>query len=146
MTDQQDLPPPSELGTKEYWDNQYETEKKNFDEVGDKGEVWYGEAAMNRMVRWIEKNIDSESKIIDLGCGNGLMSIELYEAGFHNVDGVDYSENAIDLAKKLAQDSEITDLNFFRCDILSSLQPELVNKYMVCVDKGTYDAIRFVHK
>ena len=57
MTDQQDLPPPSELGTKEYWDNQYETEKKNFDEVGDKGEVWYGEAAMNRMVRWIEKNI-----------------------------------------------------------------------------------------
>jgi hypothetical protein len=57
MTDQQDLPPPSELGTKEYWDNQYETEKKFFDEVGDKGEVWYGETAMNRMVRWIKKNI-----------------------------------------------------------------------------------------
>ena len=74
------------------------------------------------------------------------MSIELYEAGFHNVDGVDYSENAINLAIKLAQDSDITDLNFFKCDILSSLQPELVNKYMVCVDKGTYDAIRFVHK
>ena len=34
---------------------------------------------MTRMVRWIEKNIDVESKIIDLGCGNGLMSIELYE-------------------------------------------------------------------
>ena len=70
----------------------------------------------------------------------------LYKAGFHNVDGVDYSEQALDLANKLAKDSDITDLNFFRCDILSSLQPELVNKYMVCVDKGTYDAIRFVHK
>ena len=68
---------------------------------------------MNRMVRWIEKNIDPESKIIDLGCGNGMMSIELYEAGFHNVDGVDYSENAIDLAKKLALASDIEDLNFF---------------------------------
>ena len=85
--------------------------------------------------------IDSESKIIDLGCGNGLMSIELYEAGFHYVDGVDYSENAIDLAQKLAQDSDITDLNFFKCDILNPLQPELINKYMVCIDKGTYDAI-----
>ena len=34
---------------------------------------------MTRMVRWIDKNIDVESKIIDLGCGNGLMSIELYD-------------------------------------------------------------------
>ena len=68
---------------------------------------------MNRMVRWLEKNTDPESKIIDLGCGNGMMSIELYEAGFHNVDGVDYSQHAIDLAKKLAQDSDIADLNFF---------------------------------
>ena len=40
---------------------------------------------MTRMVRWIDKNIDVESKIIDLGCGNGLMSIELYEvAGLFN--------------------------------------------------------------
>ena len=38
---------------------------------------------MTRMVRWIEKNIDVESKIIDLGCGNGLMSIELYEVAGH---------------------------------------------------------------
>ena len=48
-----------------------------------KGEIWFGEAAMTRMVRWIEKNIDVESKIIDLGCGNGLMSIELYEVAGH---------------------------------------------------------------
>ena len=38
---------------------------------------------MTRMVRWIEKNIDVESKIIDLGCGNGLMSIDLYEVAGH---------------------------------------------------------------
>ena len=128
--------PSSELGTKEYWDKQYELEKKNFDEIGDKGEVWFGEAAMNRMVRWLERNISSESKIIDLGCGNGIMSIELYEAGFHNVDGVDYSDHAIDLAKKLAQDSDITELNFFTCDILNSLPTELVNKYKVIQDQN----------
>ena len=38
---------------------------------------------MTRMVRWIDKNIDVESKIIDLGCGNGLMSIELNEVAGH---------------------------------------------------------------
>ena len=37
------------------------------------------------------------------------MSIELYEAGFKNVHGVDYSANAIDLARKLAEDSGLQD-------------------------------------
>ena len=37
----------------------------------------------------------------------------LYKAGFHNVDGVDYSEQALNLAHKLAKDSDIPDLNFF---------------------------------
>jgi len=63
-------------------------ETKSFDEMGDKGEIWFGEAAMTRMVRWIEKNIDVESKIIDLGCGNGLMSIELYDVAKHFNPGV----------------------------------------------------------
>ena len=91
------------------WDQQYLLEKKNFEDIGDKGEVWFGENAMNRMVRWLEKNVDADSQIIDLGCGNGLMCLELHEAGFKNVCGVDYSAHAIELAKKLAQDSQLHD-------------------------------------
>ena len=30
---------------------------------------------------------------------------------------------------------------FQKCDILSPLPPKVVNKYKVCIDKGTYDAI-----
>ena len=55
VTNEEQELPSSQLGTKEYWDKQYELEKKNFDEIGDKGEVWFGKAAMNRMVRWLEK-------------------------------------------------------------------------------------------
>ena len=84
-------------------------EKKNFEDIGDKGEVWFGENVMNRMVRWLEKNVDADSQIIDLGCGNGLLCLELHEAGFKNVCGVDYSAHAIELAKKLAQDSQLHD-------------------------------------
>lgn len=62
---------------------------------------------MNRMVRWLEKNVDSNARIIDLGCGNGVLSLELVEAGFKHVDGVDYSQHAIELAQKLAKDSDL---------------------------------------
>lgn len=59
------------------------------------------------MVRWLEKNVDEQAKIIDLGCGNGVMSLELVEAGFQHVHGVDYSQHAIDLAQKLAKESDL---------------------------------------
>ena len=94
------------------WDKQYLLEHKNFDEIGDRGEVWFGEAAMNRMIRWLEKNVPQSSKIIDLGCGNGVMCIELYEVGFKNVLGVDYSSHAIELAQKIAIENDIHDLQF----------------------------------
>ena len=94
------------------WDKQYLLEHKNFDEIGDRGEVWFGEAAMNRMIRWLEKNVPQSSKIIDLGCGNGVMCIELYEVGFKNVLGVDYSSHAIELAQKIAIENDILDLQF----------------------------------
>ena len=94
------------------WDKQYQLEQKNYDEIGDRGEVWFGEAAMNRMIRWLEKNVDTSSHIIDLGCGNGVMSLEMYDVGFKNVLGVDYSSHAIELAEKLALENDIQDLQF----------------------------------
>ena len=67
---------------------------------------------MNRMIRWLEKNVETSSHIIDLGCGNGVMSLEMYDVGFKNVLGVDYSSHAIDLAEKLALENDIQDLQF----------------------------------
>ena len=105
-------------------------EKKNFEDIGDKGEVWFGENAMNRMVRWLEKNVDADSQIIDLGCGNGLMCLELHEAGFKNVCGVDYSDHAIELAKKLAQDSGILDSDQVQFSVSNSEEHFLYNKIL----------------
>ena len=94
------------------WDQQYLLEQKNFEEIGDRGEVWFGEGAMNRMIRWLEKNVSTSSNIIDVGCGNGVMSIELYEVGFKNILGVDYSSHAIELAQKIANENENEELKF----------------------------------
>ena len=82
----------SKLGTKEYWDSCYDTENVNFDDHGDVGEVWFGEEAAARVVTWLEDreqegDISLDSAILDLGCGNGVLSVDLSKAGFTNVTG-----------------------------------------------------------
>ncbi|XP_032221343.2 EEF1A lysine methyltransferase 2 isoform X2 [Nematostella vectensis] len=71
--------PPSELGTKQYWDSAYETELSNFDDHGDVGEIWFGEGCLNRMIKWIKKcpRITKNSSILDVGCGNGMLLVPL---------------------------------------------------------------------
>lgn len=57
-----------ELGTKEYWENSYLNEIRNYKTHGDVGEVWFDEDSQFRVITWMSKNdIKSESKIIDLG-------------------------------------------------------------------------------
>ncbi|XP_059153827.1 EEF1A lysine methyltransferase 2-like [Physella acuta] len=136
----------SELGTQEYWDNAYSRELKSFDEIGDVGEIWFGEEAQHRVVNWIanKSGLPSTAKILDLGCGNGLLLLALTEENFTNLTGVDYSEGAIQLSKSIANKEGVTDINFLVCDLLSTSSVEDLSKqgpFDVCVDKGTYDAI-----
>lgn len=57
-----------ELGTKEFWENSYSNEIRNYKSHGDVGEVWFDEDSQFRVISWMIKNdIKSESKIIDLG-------------------------------------------------------------------------------
>jgi ubiquinone/menaquinone biosynthesis C-methylase UbiE len=43
---------------------------------------------------------NKELKIIDVGCGTGLVGRELERAGFVNFDGIDISKEMIDIAKR----------------------------------------------
>jgi SAM-dependent methyltransferase len=42
---------------------------------------------------------DSKLKIIDVGCGTGLVGLELKNLGFSNFDGIDLSQEMIDVAQ-----------------------------------------------
>lgn len=58
----------SELGTKDYWDQSYDTEIENYKTHGDVGEVWFHEDSQLRVINWMLKNdISTDSEIIDLG-------------------------------------------------------------------------------
>ncbi|XP_072026026.1 EEF1A lysine methyltransferase 2-like [Amphiura filiformis] len=132
----------SRFGTKEHWDSAYEGELANFQDIGDVGEIWYGENSMQRILKWVCKNItDKNASIVDLGCGNGVVLVELAKNGYKCLTGVDYSEPAIRLAQTIAKADQL-DICYKVADILNANDPILQTpKFNVCIDKGTYDAI-----
>ncbi|KAG5635727.1 hypothetical protein H0H81_010305 [Sphagnurus paluster] len=141
----------SKLGTKEHWDTIYEEELNNFEEIGDEGEIWFGEESVERMVEWVLENIPSSSNpsTVEVGSGNGTLLFALAEAGYRvtHLSGIDYSSGAVKLAKSIAMSRELH-IAFNVSDFLQDDPPPL--PYMedssdgvwdLILDKGTYDAI-----
>ncbi|VDK74120.1 unnamed protein product [Litomosoides sigmodontis] len=134
----------SRLATKEYWIEHYERELKNFEEFGDEGEIWFGRIAENHLVKYVSENeqLPKSCKLIDFGCGNGSLLRALRQKGYSYLCGVDYSEEAVLLARKLTE-KQCTENNiqidFRAADLLS----ETVNlgKFDAVLDKGTWDAL-----
>ncbi|KAI9268048.1 hypothetical protein BDA99DRAFT_354314 [Phascolomyces articulosus] len=130
----------SKLGTKEYWDKVYDRENNNFNEIGDIGEIWFGEDSVEKMVDWVTENVTCGStKIVDLGCGNGHLLLELAGEGYQQLMGIDYSESAITLAKAVAKQREL-DIQYETVDLLGS-EWASQHQFDLVLDKGTFDAI-----
>lgn len=133
----------SELGTKDYWEKSYATEIANYRAHGDVGEVWFDEDSQTRVINWMLKQPDTlpdDVRIIDLGCGNGMMLIELAREGYTNLTGMDYSPRAIELAQSIARDQDIR-IDYRVGDLLSDTFAVEFGQFGVVHDKGTYDAI-----
>ena len=137
----------SKLGTKTFWDNCYQEENYNFDDHGDVGEIWFGEESMFRVINWLEDRmmvagVGLDSPILEVGCGNGILCVELAKAGFTNITGVDYSEGAVELANKIAVKEECA-IVYRSLDILDFKTVETNHRetYKIVIDKGTFDAI-----
>ncbi|XP_053663711.1 EEF1A lysine methyltransferase 2 [Anopheles marshallii] len=133
----------SELGTKDFWETSYTREIANYRDHGDVGEVWFDEDSQNRIITWIarqEDEIQTNDSIIDLGCGNGMMLIELAREGYTDLTGIDYSPKAIELSKAICQDQDLN-INYKVVDLMSESEVTALGKFKVVHDKGTYDAI-----
>ncbi|KAF9425950.1 hypothetical protein BGZ76_002998 [Entomortierella beljakovae] len=164
MSDQSTIPQPdfgpSRLGTQDYWDNVYNREVENYNDHGDIGEIWFGEDSAMKMVDWVEEHyedVKESCSVLDLGCGNGHLLLDLAELGFEDLTGIDYSPAAIQLAHNIATDKEVDHIiKYEAVDFLAEketlewctkqtedAQPK---KFMVLLDKGTYDAISLHQK
>lgn len=139
----------SELGTKEFWDAAYSKEVANFKSHKDVGEVWFGEDSSDRVIRFIEicDEITESSSILDVGSGNGMLLIEMACAGYTDLTGVDYAEDAVRLSRMVADDKKVS-VTFETADFMAAaaagaeqLPACLRRQYDVVHDKGTYDAV-----
>ena len=66
---------PSALGTREHWEAVYKRELQTFQEYGDAGEIWFGEASMER---WMQKHkIPPDASVLNIRAGNGVFLVEL---------------------------------------------------------------------
>ncbi|XP_003964018.1 EEF1A lysine methyltransferase 2 [Takifugu rubripes] len=131
---------PSKLGTKEFWEASYKKELETFKDIGDVGEIWFGEESMKRVLRWMDKaKIPENAAILDIGTGNGAFLLEMAKHGYRNLTGVDYSASSVELAKNVLQAEDLTDVTVKEMDFLNC--DGKLKGFDVCIDKGTFDAI-----
>ncbi|KAM6915980.1 EEF1A lysine methyltransferase 2 [Xenentodon cancila] len=130
----------SKLGTKAYWEEAYQKELETFKDIGDVGEIWFGEESMSRVLRWMDKaKIPENAAILDIGTGNGAFLVELAKHGYKNLTGIDYSPASVELARSVLQAEGLTDITLKEMDFLNC-HGELKG-FDVCIDKGTFDAV-----
>lgn len=132
---------PSVLGTIDHWKKEYAESIERFEDYGDIGEIWFGKDCMKRVVKWMCSSslVSKSDAVIDLGCGNAALLIDLEKQGFTNLIGVDYSQEAIQLAQLIKEKEKLINIKLKVQDLLASDITPCV--YNIAVDKGTYDAI-----
>ena len=76
-----------------------------------------------------------EARIIDFGCGTGLVGKALNEAGFHDVVGVDLSSDSLDLAAQTGAYRALNEIDF---TALPTSLPDEHFGALICVGVMTY--------
>lgn len=82
--------------------------------------------------------IAKNAKIMQLGCGNAMMSSEMYDAGWHFIDNIDISQVCIDQMKDMNKNRRL--MKWKVADALN--MPEFKDEsYDIVIEKSTLDAI-----
>lgn len=82
-------------------------------------------------------HLDKDIEIIDVGCGTGLVGVELHKLGYSNIDGYDISQEMLKAAKKIKiyKSLKQVDLN------LDSFNPNKTYDLLICVGSFGYGAL-----
>jgi SAM-dependent methyltransferase len=117
----------------------------------------FGLESVEKIVEWASKHVPSscDPSILEVGSGNGTLLFALVENGYapDKILGIDYSFDAILLARSIAASRGYERLSFAVCDFLkespSPLHPAQESSshlWDLLLDKGTFDAIALSEK
>jgi len=78
-------------------------------------------------------------KILDVGCGSGVYSVDFARRGARRVVGVDFSENMLELARQEAEQHRVAD----RCEFIQAdfLEVQLEDKFDISIAMGVFDYV-----
>ena len=82
------------------WAGDYDRDVLNEDYIAPNYIAYYLQTITGDQVGEIVNTRDRHIKILDAGCGTGLVGLALKEKGYKNIDGCDLSERMIDRAKE----------------------------------------------
>ena len=140
---------PSELGTKEYWNEFYSAELSTPPSPTASLDGWFSDVnASSKVLKFLQMpSLGLDPKVtnfLDLGTGNGEMLFRLREEGGFKgrMLGVDYCAPSIELARKIAIVKGMDEVEFKQWNIMQDQRPEeWRDGFDVVLDKGTFDAI-----
>ncbi len=78
-------------------------------------------------------------KVLDVGCGSGVYSVDFARRGARRVVGVDFSGNMLKLARQEAEQHQVAD----RCDFIHAdfLELDLNDKFDISIAMGVLDYV-----
>eukprot|EP00771_Trimastix_marina_P003987 gnl/Trimastix_PCT/711.p1 GENE.gnl/Trimastix_PCT/711~~gnl/Trimastix_PCT/711.p1 ORF type:complete len:261 (-),score=88.79 gnl/Trimastix_PCT/711:51-833(-) len=116
-------------GDSQYWDDRYAEEDTSFD--------WY--LSYPQLKEVLTPHLqplrdDNSLRILNIGCGNSRLSVQMSEDGLRNISSIDISSVVIDQMKARHPDLEWQQMDCMKLDFPS-------NHFHFVVDKGTLDAL-----
>jgi ubiquinone/menaquinone biosynthesis C-methylase UbiE len=81
----------------------------------------------------------TDKKVLDVGCGSGVYSVDFARRGARRVVGVDFSSNMLALARREAEQHGVAD----RCEFIQAdfLDLELEDAFDISVAMGVFDYV-----
>lgn len=123
----------------------YTEEKSNFRKFLDRR---FRQDMYERYELTLQECMDIRGKrILDVGCGPGRYCVELAKAGPAEVLGLDFAENALRMARELAEDNGLSDVCSFRCADFAEYQFDTHQRhggfspFHICLALGLFDYI-----
>ena len=91
------------------------------------------ELLVEKTIKLIRKYFDRKIDILDIGTGSGCIAISLFKEVDSNIDGIDISNEALDVAKE-NNILNNTNVNFYQSDVFSNVS----GKYDVIISNPPY--------